>query len=474
MKTKHTLAIVIMLATALQVAAQKPVTIKMPVNFYSLQAAENKPYAMILTRPKDGEEYVNTGLMQIYSTETGQPLWMQPIDFTQDKAEITDYGVVMTQGADYILSRTSAVLYDLATGNELRKIKMIPAMVDSKTDRIIGYKGSSSNKAICQRLSTGEKIWEANIKQNTESQWNEGVRISNDSILFLGRNIYSLDLATGANREYKLSTSNLNFWKFLFPNSGFYIGFAIPIGGGNILFVQYAQTFSPYRNRLNSNILHDKKVVFVADKEHLACLDKELKPLWSYKFKERNSRGSFLFCKNDTLFMIDKRTWNAEEEKQSGTPSIAAFDKYTGRRYSFNTLPKRFDKDLFGKDLTFVTDTLYEMDRFKQKVKPIMQEGNTLLLYGENGDILATDTLLNVVKTYPSNDVFSKWTDAKGGFVIGQEGENPEFYLVDGNFNVAKSLPKGCIDALMIGKRIFLNISGEIKIYNADTFGQDI
>ena len=59
---------------------------------------------------------------------------------------------------------------------------------------------------------------------------------------------------------------------------------------------------------LVSNVLSDDTVFYVASRENLFCLDRQLQPKWGYPIPDGMGSRSHLFARGDSLYMINMGT----------------------------------------------------------------------------------------------------------------------------------------------------------------------
>ena len=195
-------------------------------------------------------------------------------------------------------------MLDLKTGNEVwKKKKMIPYCVDAKNRMFLAYKGSYmngvSNELEGHSLATGEKMWSR--KMSHVYGWNESGLLDDSTRLIVSDGIHLVHMGNGEGPSYAMPTGASDYKEAVALGAlgvvtGVLTGFAaVPTGPKKVM-------------ELVSNVLSDDTVFYVASRENLFCLDRQLQPKWGYPIPDGMGSRSHLFARGDSLYMINMGT----------------------------------------------------------------------------------------------------------------------------------------------------------------------
>ena len=276
-------------------------------------------------------------------------------------------------------------LLDLKTGNEVwKKKKMIPYCVDAKNRMFLAYKGSYmngvSNELEGHSLATGEKMWSR--KMSHVYGWNESGLLDDSTRLIVSDGIHLVHMGNGEGPSYAMPTGASDYKEAVALGAlgvvtGVLTGFAaVPTGPKKVM-------------ELVSNVLSDDTVFYVASRENLFCLDRQLQPKWGYPIPDGMGSRSHLFARGDSLYMINMGTgyrntiFDTSEayaheylRLKVGWPFIACFDKRKGEKVWFRQLSDK--KEMVEEfDINWEEDAL--MVLFSDHIRKYSLSGDSLL-----------------------------------------------------------------------------------------------
>ena len=286
----------------------------------------------------------NKGGISVYSLADQRMLWQRPVNYFNQDPKLTSEGVL------FVTMGKATSLLDLKTGNEVwKKKKMIPYCVDAKNRMFLAYKGSYmngvSNELEGHSLATGEKMWSR--KMSHVYGWNESGLLDDSTRLIVSDGIHLVHMGNGEGPSYAMPTGASDYKEAVALGAlgvvtGVLTGFAaVPTGPKKVM-------------ELVSNVLSDDTVFYVASRENLFCLDRQLQPKWGYPIPDGMGSRSHLFARGDSLYMINMGTgyrntiFDTSEayaheylRLKVGWPFIACFDKRKGERSGLLTSPLR-------------------------------------------------------------------------------------------------------------------------------------
>lgn len=437
-----------LIGTCVQVNAQETYSIPIPQDLYKYQLLENQPYVLFMTRTLKGKYYKNKGAVALADEKTGKILWSKDIDYTNSYANITRQGVVYSKYG-FAMDHITSHLYDLKTGADLWKIWLMPVYFDEDADIMLGYKNPTTKTLECYQLSSGKKLWETELDHHNNEIWNNVQCLDKDHILITANNFCQLNIKTGALsiQEAKTAVQDVKM--------GTIQGVAATLG---ILFAGCAvvPTAGNVFTSLVSNMLTVGDKFYVSDRTHLVCLDKEWNEVWHCDFPAKAAGHARLFCKGDSIFMLNEGYGLKLRNKvMLGKPFFAAFNKNTGENFFLKMLPEKWDEDKYGKILDFAKDTLYLMNRDKSIVSPIINDGHVYPIFTLPGDVDFVNDQLEVVKEYPGHDVYGKGSQVGEYFIVGQWGKHPDLYLVDNKGNIKSQLDLKYANVRIKGDKLY-------------------
>ena len=285
----------------------------------------------------------NTGDIWMISLSEKKVLWQRSINYFAQEAKLTDQGVSLTSKDKYFL-------LDLRTGTEIwAGKKMVPYSVNAADDRLLAYKGSVMNGITKQLqgydLLTGNMLWKREISHRYG--WNESLMLDDSTRLIVSDGLHTVNMSDGSGQSFPMKTGVDDY------RSAAAIG-ALGLVAGALTGVG----FFPYGNNvvvdLVSNVLPDDSLLYVANREQLLCLDRQLDMKWGYPIPESTGSNSTLFFYEDRLYMVNhgfgyrdnlrNHTYSYAKNNlraKIGKPFIASFEKESGRNIDFRFLSEK-------------------------------------------------------------------------------------------------------------------------------------
>lgn len=287
---------------------------------------------------KSGKWLQFKGEIGAFSIKEFKLLWTYPFDYRNSLAYCTKAGVAVTKGNKFIM-------LDPNTGSVRWQDKFTPVQFDDSTNIVVGYSGPRSSKLSGYDMTTGQLLWTASMPHDKNWGWNHVIREDSVHWLVVADDLNRLNIRTGEVYAYEAKTGVTDVKGSIL--SGLLIASAGVVGAMATGYAAYpAGVVGPnVINQLHSNVVQDDSVFFFADREQMACLDKDMKTVWSYEFPSKTSAFSRLVCNDSTLYMFNLGFGlkNGQQRAKMGRPFIAAFDKRTGACQFMNMLSLKKD-----------------------------------------------------------------------------------------------------------------------------------
>lgn len=285
----------------------------------------------------------NTGKIVMISLPDKKELWQRPINYMRQQARLTDLGVAFVANGKYHL-------LDLYTGAEKwNKKKVAPYLLNAEHNRLLAYKvagmGGQSRFLQGHDPVTGDQVWEREISH--KFGWNEDFMLDDSMRLIVSDGLHTLNMKDGTGKSFPMKTG-VNDYKSaaamgaLGAVAGLVAGVAI-VPYGNDVVVE-----------LVSNVLQDDSLFYVANREQLLCMDRQLNMKWGYPIPDGLASHSTLILGEDRLYMVNHGygyrdnlrnipTFSAKKQMRAkiGKPFIASFNKETGANIAFHTFSEK-------------------------------------------------------------------------------------------------------------------------------------
>ena len=393
---------------------------------------------------KDGKWIKFKGELGAYSLKESKLLWTKPFDYSNSAAICTKDGILTVK------NNNKVTMLNSHTGEVIWQSKFYPAKVDDSTHIVLGYAGRLSGKLSAYDLTSGQKLWTANIPHVKNWGWNHVIREDSLHWLVVADDLNRLNIHTGEVSTYDAKTGVTDV------KASLLMGLAM-VGGAVAGAMISGSTYVPYYynpsgmtdsnviNHLYSNVLRDDSLYYFADRQHVVCLDSMMNTVWSYDLPSKTSAFSQIVCDDSTLYMFNLGfgMQDGVRRKKMGRPFIASFDKRTGACRFMNMLSMKkdmvedamltpdgafmlFDDALaykreladsvvtispwnveqHGKLSGIITQPVYADFKYHGMFELIASDGIYFPVITEKGDILMVDKELRTADHYPASSLY--------------------------------------------------------------------
>lgn len=385
----------------------------------------------------------NTGDIWMISLSDKKVLWQRPINYFAQEAKLTDQGVSF-------VSKDKCFLLDLRTGAEIwAGKKMVPYSLNTVDNRLLAYKGSAMDGVSKQLqgydLLTGNMLWKREISHRYG--WNESLMLDDSTRLIVSDGLHTVNLSDGSGHSFPMKTGVDDY------RSAAAVG-ALGLVAGALTGVG----FFPYGNNvvvdLVSNVLSDDSLLYVANREQLLCLDRQLDMKWGYPIPENTGSNSTLFFYDGRLYMVNhgfgyrdnlrNHTYSYAKNKlraKIGRPFIAGFEKESGKNTNFCYLSEK--KEML-EDFWVDRENGCMVALFEDRMMVAPLGSDSVKVHSWN--VEAFGKIIGLLKRPfyledKSNSVFKKYNEAVGEpayFIYTDQGK---VFDVDLSLNVLQSFP---------------------------------
>lgn len=432
--------------------------VEYPANLYDIRMSDSSPYALTMVR--NATVWNQSGAyFNVVDTAEGNILWSKDINYFCGTADIYGPYVITVIG-------NKTTVYELGSGEKLYNLKLRKTYVDPVKDLIVGCKGK---KVECHRLSDGKLLWKSRFDDKDDLEWTLVDKGCDDVIVFCSKHLYTLNLVTGTLATYKLNVSSADKKSNALSITAAILCGVVSVGlTGGMAFMPYMGTYS--MNDLHSNVLSDSALYYIADKRHIACLDRSMNQVWSYSLPDNMGARSRIYCSGDTLFMLNEGYGmsNGDVRRNVGKPFFAAFDKATGENLFVRLLPEKWNESVYGKNLMFANDNLFYLTPDDDRFSAIASVGFEYPVMTSLGDVYMVDSDMNVGKAYFRNDVYHTVGEVDDYIVVGQNTDNPDFYIISRDGDVISRLPTDYRFVMLRGRRLCAMVPGYLKFADID------
>lgn len=278
-------------------------------------------------KSRNGKHYNNFGSVLVYDLGNKSAKWSRRINF--DQYRIEQYDNVIIKSVSY-----ESNCLNPETGRNQWLLNNTLYYVDPYYRIGLGYKDNTapgrSNTLEGIDMNTGNKLWSRTLSR--EYGWNNIIHLNDSVLLIVSAGLHTLNIKTGAGWDYNSVTGINNTSTLVAANV---IGIAAGLLTG---FYMYSTGPSIVRDMV-SNVIYSDNGFYLASKESVTHLDKNGVVRWSFPFAQNVASSSFIFIKNDLLYMINKGyAYIGAEQTKAGKPFIAAFDIHTGKNLFLNTI----------------------------------------------------------------------------------------------------------------------------------------
>ena len=204
----------------------------------------------------------------------------------------------------------------------------------SKTKQVTICSGNRKGDLFtAYETTTGKPLWHKTITGNIHYPWTNIFDDNSDNIIYImGDSLIRLNVVTGDTLRHAFTAgikeplkSRLTFAKprYTLPSSDF-VNEAI-----------FSVDMSAILTGTHSNIIFSGDSLFVADAEHLYCLDKNLKTRWTTDLPAQCGSKSSLKIYGDKIYMQNYGiAFQNQLVGRCGRPFTAIYDRNTGKQLS--------------------------------------------------------------------------------------------------------------------------------------------
>lgn len=417
--------------------------IKVPADCYDVILPDSVPYVLFATQREGGLFPLRDSYLRVCSRQSGECKWS--IRFHSSVNQLLPAKEGLFVGSGYLTTR-----YDYDSGKAVMKYKAMPAYIDGRNGILVGYKGDSFNKLIGFDISTGKELWKIKIGKNSGREWKLLATPDSATVIAVGDNIWRLNTLTGEIKEFAVQR-RIHDKKTNFLTAALGVLTGVLTG-----FASYSPT---YFSGIGSDVLPDSGRMYVADREAVSCIDNKLDTIWRYRLPEKSGSMSCLYLRGDTLDMLNTGiAFTGERRRKIGNPYFASFDKNSGRNIHILRLPKEWDRNIFGEQLDFVTDTVYVYDYQKEAIKPWVHHDGSFPVVGNNGKLMMVDADLKILKETSLTAVFFKVGEIGDDTILSRcngDDRNPVFVRIDSNGKVTDNWTDTGTMFLNSGNRLY-------------------
>lgn len=408
-------------------------TLSKRVDGFSVDPASDCLYLYLRETTKNGKYLKNKGLIALYDVADTALVWTVPIDYSRTRVSCTKDGLLLT-------TMNEVSFYDRETGNKCWEQTLYPVYRDDSLNILLGYKSATSKKLKAVSLTDGTELWETKVSH--EYGWDQVYTLDHAKRLVVADDILELDLLTGNSLAYKAKTGVQDVKSMVLQGLvAVATGVATGVASGGAFTYGMIPTGNNVISGLVSNVWMQDSCYYVADRENMICLDKELQPVWKHEFPGKTSSSSTLFIQNDHLYMLNYGFGlkNGGYKVKCGRPFIAGFDCKSGEELFFNRLSLKkdmvedafvtqdavymlFDDGLAYQELTdsvvniapwntekygklqgLLYDTLYVFNPERKEFMPLAFDGVNCPVYTDEGKVYVIDKDLQIKQEYPSD-----------------------------------------------------------------------
>lgn len=262
----------------------------------------------------------NNGSIILFDLHEKQAKWSKRINYQQDKVEQYQQVIFKQYGGEkYRLNNK--------TGTQEWELINLMCFVEPTVEKGMGYKTNSvkgiTNKLEGINLTNGDKTWQREI--NREFGWNEMIRLNDSNIIVAAAGLHAINIHNGTGWDYNAITGEKDYTYVA-------LGAASVVVSGIVGGMFFVPSGPDITRDMVSNILIDSGHFYFASKEQIAKINPIGKVVWSASFPENFGSNSFIFKRDQTIYMLNKGlAYLQNKQVDYGSPFIAAFDAQTGK-----------------------------------------------------------------------------------------------------------------------------------------------
>lgn len=433
-----------------------------------------------------------------------------------NESKITPYGTLIVEDGKCTMVGSD--------GNNLWQITLMPVLLSTKKDLLLGYSSGSSAKLRAYRLSDGQQVWQQKVSHSTNWGWNQ-IYEANDSLVIvaadelnflnpLNGNLYAYDSRNGFQR-----TGNMLLKALAVGVAGGVMG---GLTGVAVIPTGNSPFFSAdvYTNTC-SNIFRMGGKFYFSDRNRLSCLDANGKTIWTHEFPSKVMGYARITGEGNRVTVVNYGYGLAggTMKKPCGQPFIASFDATNGDELYTTKLTDNKDmmtdayvdngnafimfpdhmvyKELgdsavrvqpwntaaYGSLVMLPTDTIYTFRLNDQVLTPLHSDSTHCIVITDKGKMKVVNKALDITDDFDAANYYQKLYGADGMAVVTNEDGNGNGELLiikdDGEpvGRIGKTVTLGAAfgdDIYILSEKQILKINfKQIKYENSSADGID-
>ncbi|MCL2246532.1 MAG: PQQ-binding-like beta-propeller repeat protein [Lentimicrobiaceae bacterium] len=401
-----------------------------------------------------------------YDLKNKKILWTKPVDYEIHELLKFDNLLIFNEYND-------AYGLDAHTGEYLWKVMNFIYIAHPKYNVGVAYRfnevdGIYTNEFLGFNLWKGIPIWSRTISR--EYGWNDYSYLNDSTLLVTASGLHAININTGKGWDYNTLTGKNKYAPQY--DAGKIAGAVVGAVVAGIIGGLLGYTVIPVVNYnalltaehiirdVSSNTLIDNDFIYFASAEQLVMLDKTNgNIIWEHTFKEDKASNSYLFIKDNVLYMINKGfAWQGRDQISYGATFIAAYDKKTGMelyhlvlknehgfivdfklidnelyllfqhvigKYDIEDgtviVEKKFPKKEFGKLLNFVDNNVFISNQSEYLLRIDQYDLADLHVYSTLNEIISLDSEANATNITGCNYSWVHYLDYKDYKFISNE-----------------------------------------------------
>ena len=423
--------------------------------------------------------WMNRGNLVYYDLTAGRIKWLKDINYIQNS--------IQHFGSTIIIStiNNKSYLLNNENGKRLGKAKNSIYFADPVANIYLGYKTKNSNELEGIDLKTGKTIWKREL--NKEFGWNEMFRLKDSVLMIVAAGLHTVNVHDGSGWSYKAKTGEKDYTATIVGNA---VGITLGLltGFGSIT------TGHDLVRDIVSNVYSDNTSFYFASKERISRINKnDGKVIWSYQFPQGLQSNSFIWAKDNQIFMINYgyAFSGRGEQIYCGTPFFSAFNKENGELIFSHTFNEKknpildfkiendhivlifkdriikcslFDGSIifetsinsneFGELQRFVGNHIYIDETNSSLTNLLLSDVSKSYITTSKDNVLIFDAEFNVVGDFNSNQLYRTYAYLKEDYKLVVKGKDNQKIVIDADNKKIAELDITHV-SFMVGNKLY-------------------
>ncbi len=400
---------------------------------------------LLITSP-DWDKYPkslkNKGQFALYNLNTMHKQCEEKMDFPYTYVRYTRKGILKSRFV-------SLSLLDTLTMKPIWKTTLSPVYINDSLGIILGY-GNNQLKLKAIRMEDGKRLWEAKIGR--KFGWSQIYPLAPAELLIVGDDIERLNLLTGQYTTYEAKTGIIDtktiagmvMLGVVAGAVGGVVGGAVSPGAPVSVPYCVPSTSAQVISGLVSNVVQTDSCFYMADRNRMVCLDRQMNPRWVYELPNKTASSSYLEKEGNTLHLVNTGYGikYGNQKVKSGRAFVAGFDATTGKQLYWHYFPEkkdrvldcihaedktcmilseglayrnvedsvlnltRWDIEKYGKLEGMIHYTVYAEDSLSDALLPVEYDGAHYPVFTEKGRLYLVDKDLHIYKEYSQDSLY--------------------------------------------------------------------